>query len=170
MSLILPYKGINPEISERVFIAPNATVIGDVKIGKDSSIWFGAVLRGDVNYIRIGENTNIQDLSAVHVTGITAPTIIGNFVTIGHNAIIHGGEIGNYCLIGMGAIILDNVVMEDYSMVAAGALITPKTVIKKGMLYAGVPGKPIRPLRESELKHLEVSAQNYTHHKNDYLK
>ncbi len=170
MALILKYRDKSPKIGKNVFLAENSTVIGDVEIGNDCGIWFGAVIRGDVNYIKIGNNTNIQDLSMIHVTHDTAPTIIGDNITIGHSVVIHGGEIGDFSLIGIGSIILDNCIVEPYSIVAAGAVVTPKTVVKTKMLYAGIPAKPIRSLSENELKHLEDSAANYINYKNEYMK
>lgn len=170
MALILPYKNKTPLIGKDVFLASNATLIGDVELGDDCSVWFGAVIRGDVHYIRIGKNTNIQDLTVIHVTNGTAPTIIGSHVTIGHNVTVHGGEIGDFCLIGMGSVILDNAVIEPYSIVAAGAVVKPGTIVKSKMLYAGIPAKQIRSLSNSEILHLEESAGNYVIYKNDYLK
>ncbi len=170
MPLILPYKNIYPRVDKTVFLAENSAIIGDVELGKHCSVWFGAVIRGDVNYIRIGENTNIQDLSMIHVTSETAPTIIGSNITIGHNVVIHGGEIGDFSLIGIGSILLDNCIIEPYSIVAAGAVVTPKTVVRTRMMYAGIPAKPVRPLTPEEVIHLEKSAVNYVHYKNEYMK
>lgn len=169
MPLILAYKDKLPVIGKNVYLAPNATIIGDTTINDNSSIWFGCSIRGDSNYIKIGFNTNIQDLCIVHGTNETAPTIIGSNVTVGHNAVIHGGEIGDFCLIGIGSIILDNAVIEPYSMVAAGAVVKPKTVVKTKSLYAGIPAKAIRPLSDAELHHLEQSAKQYIDYKNQYL-
>ena len=125
MALVLPYKDKKPLIHNSVFLAENSVVIGDVEIGEDSSVWYGTVIRGDVNYIRIGKGTNIQDNSVVHVTHDTHPTIIGDYVTVGHRVILHGCKIGNYILVGMGAVVMDGVEIEDYVLVGAGALLTP---------------------------------------------
>lgn len=158
---ILSYRGITPKIHHSVFVADGVHIIGDVEIGKDSSVWFNSVIRGDVNYIRIGERTNIQDNTVIHVTNKKFPTNIGSNVTIGHNAVIHACTINDYCLIGMGAIILDDAKVGSYSLIAAGAVVTMGSVIPEGMLAAGVPAKVIRPLTEEERQSLVQSAQNY---------
>lgn len=158
---IITYQGITPKIHPSVFIAEGAHIIGDVEIGKDSSVWFNTVIRGDVHYIRIGERTNIQDNTVVHVTNKKYPTHIGSNVTIGHSAVIHACTIYDYCLIGMGAIILDDAKIGPYSLVAAGALVTMGSVIPEGVLAAGIPAKIIRPLTDDEKQTLIQSAQNY---------
>lgn len=158
---IITYKGITPKIDPTVFIADGVHIIGDVEIGKDSSVWFNTVIRGDVNFIRIGERTNIQDGTVVHVTNKKFPTHIGSNVTIGHSAVIHACTIEDYSLIGMGAIILDNATVGKYCLIAAGAVVTMGMNIPEGMLVAGVPGKVIRPLTDDEKKFLAQSAQNY---------
>ncbi len=158
---ILPYNGKLPVIGEDVFIADGVRLIGDVRIGRGSSIWYNSVLRGDINYIKIGEYTNIQDGSILHVTGDDYPVNIGNFVTVGHNANIHACTIEDFTLIGIGAIILDGAVVEKYSLVAAGSVVTPGTVIKSGFMYAGTPAKLIRNLTEKELAYFEKSAYHY---------
>ena len=158
---IITYKGIAPTIDPTVFIAEGAHIIGDVVIGKDSSVWFNVVIRGDVNFIRIGERTNIQDNTVVHVTNKKFPTHIGSNVTIGHGAIIHACTIEDYTLIGMGAVILDDATIGKYSLVAAGAVVTMGMKVPEGVLVAGVPAKVIRPLTDDERKFLEKSAQNY---------
>lgn len=158
---IITYQGITPKIHPSVFIAEGARIIGDVEIGKDSSVWFNTVIRGDVHYIRIGERTNIQDNSVIHVTNKKYPTHIGSNVTIGHNAVIHACTIYDYCLIGMGAIILDDAKIGPYSLIAAGALVTMGSVIPEGVLAAGIPAKVIRSLTEDEKHTLMQSAQNY---------
>jgi len=158
---IITYQGITPKIHPSVFIAEGAHIIGDVEIGKDSSVWFNTVIRGDVHYIRIGERTNIQDNSVVHVTNKKYPTHIGSNVTIGHNAVVHACTIYDYCLIGMGAIILDDAKIGPYSLIAAGALVTMGSVIPEGVLAAGIPAKVIRSLTEDEKHTLIQSAQNY---------
>ncbi len=158
---IITYRGITPKIDPSVFIADGVHIIGDVEIGKDCSVWFNTVIRGDVNFIRIGERTNIQDNTVVHVTNKKYPTHIGSNVTIGHSAVIHACTIGDYALIGMGAIVLDNAVVGRYCLVAAGAVVTMGMNIPEGMLVAGVPAKVVRPLTDDEKKFLAQSAQNY---------
>jgi carbonic anhydrase/acetyltransferase-like protein (isoleucine patch superfamily) len=162
------YKGITPKLDDSVFRVGSAEIIGDVEIGAKSSVWFHVVIRGDVNFIRIGERTNIQDGSVVHVTHKKHPTWIGDDVTIGHNVILHGCKIGNRCLIGMGAIIMDAVEIEDDVMVAAGALVTPGTQIPSGTLFAGSPAKYKRHLSDSEIVDLKQSAQNYLNNVKSY--
>lgn len=158
---IITYKGITPKIDPTVFIAEGVHIIGDVEIGKDSSVWFNTVIRGDVNFIRIGDRTNIQDNTVVHVTNKKYPTHIGSNVTIGHSAVIHACTIEDYALIGMGAVILDDATVGKYSLVAAGAVVTMGMKVPEGVLVAGVPGKVIRPLSDDEKRFLEQSAQNY---------
>ncbi|WP_457600159.1 gamma carbonic anhydrase family protein [Hydrogenivirga sp.] len=170
MAVIKPYKGIFPKVHPSVYLSDNVYIIGDVEIGEDSSVWFGSVVRGDVNYIRIGKRTNIQDNSVVHVTHDTHPTIIGDNVTVGHRVILHGCVLGNNILVGMGAVIMDGVEIEDYVLVGAGALVTPNKKIPSGVLVAGVPAKIIRDLREEEIRLIEESAENYVRYKNEYLK
>lgn len=158
---IITYKGITPKIHPSVFVAEGVHIIGDVEIGKDSSVWFNTVIRGDVNYIRIGARTNIQDNSVIHVTNQKFPTIIGSNVTIGHNAVIHACTISDYCLIGMGAIILDDAKVGSYSLIGAGAVVTTGMEIPDGVLVAGIPAKVIRHLTDDEKIFLAQSAQNY---------
>ncbi|MEJ7621979.1 MAG: gamma carbonic anhydrase family protein [Aquificaceae bacterium] len=169
MAIVKPYKDKYPVIHPSVFLAENSTVIGDVEIGEDSSVWYGTVIRGDVNYIRIGRGTNIQDNSVVHVTHDTHPTLIGDFVTVGHRVILHGCKIGNYVLIGMGAVVMDGVEIEDYVLVGAGALLTPNKKFPSGVLVAGFPAKVVRDLKEEEIRLIEESAKNYISYKNSYL-
>lgn len=166
---VLPYKGIYPTIADDAFIAPSADIIGDVTIGAKSGIWFGCVIRGDVNTIRIGERTNIQDGSIVHVTRKTHPTIIGSRVTIGHKALLHGCTLEDDCFIGMGAIIMDGAVVESGGMVAAGALITPNKIVKKGEIWAGNPARFFRVMTEEEQAFIAISEANYTKHAEEYL-
>ncbi len=170
MAVIKPYKGIYPKIHPTVYLSENVYVIGDVEIGEDSSVWFGSVVRGDVNYIRIGRRTNIQDNCVVHVTHDTHPTIIGDNVTVGHRVVLHGCKLGNNILVGMGAVVMDGVEVEDYVLIGAGALVTPNKKIPSGVLVAGVPAKVVRDLREEEIKLIEESAENYVRYKNEYLK
>jgi len=166
--MILPYKGIYPEIDESVFICEGSQIIGDVKLEKDVSVWFNTVVRGDVNYIRIGERTNIQDGSILHVTYKKYPLIIGSDVTIGHGVILHGCTIIDYVLIGMGAILLDNCVINSNSFIAAGTLIKQNFEVPEGTLVAGVPGKVIRNLSEEEIGKIRQSARNYLMYVKNY--
>jgi len=143
MALIKTLNGKTPQIGEGGFVAENATVIGDVVVGKECTIWYNTVIRGDVNRIQIGDRVNIQDLTMVHCTYKTAPTCIGNDVSIGHSAIIHGCELQDYTLIGMGSIVMDGVVVETGAIVAAGAVVTQNTQVKSRKIYAGTPAKEI---------------------------
>jgi carbonic anhydrase/acetyltransferase-like protein (isoleucine patch superfamily) len=158
---ILPYKNIIPKLHDSVWVADNAVVAGDIEIGEDSSVWFGVQMRGDVHEIRIGKRTNIQDNAVVHVTRNVSGTYIGDDVTVGHGAILHACTVENECLIGMGAIVLDEAVIETGAMVAAGALVPPKKVVKSGQLWGGNPAKYMRDLRPEEIEFFKVSANNY---------
>ncbi len=144
--IIKEVRGKAPKIHPSCFVAENATIIGDVEIGQNASIWYGVVIRGDVNFIRIGENSNIQDGTVIHATYQKYPTIIGNNVTIGHNAVIHACTIEDTVLVGMGAIIMDNAVVHTGAIIAAGSVVTPNTVVEPYSLYAGVPAKKIKDL------------------------
>jgi carbonic anhydrase/acetyltransferase-like protein (isoleucine patch superfamily) len=155
------FKGISPKIHPSVFLVDSAEIIGDVEIGKESSVWYNAVIRGDVNYIRIGENTNIQDGCVLHVRHEKYSLNIGSNVTVGHGAILHACTISDFCLIGMGAIVLDNAIIEPYSLIAAGALVRENMKIPSGVLVAGVPGKIVRELQPEERTMIEESASNY---------
>ncbi len=159
--IIMPYLGKYPKINETVYLCDNTVIIGDVEIEKGSSVWFGAVIRGDVNYIRIGKNTNIQDNSVLHVQHDTGPLIIGNGVTVGHNANLHGCKIGDNCLIGIGAIVLTGARVGKNCIIAAGAVVKENAVIQDGSLVAGVPGSVKRSLGESEINSIKESANNY---------
>jgi carbonic anhydrase/acetyltransferase-like protein (isoleucine patch superfamily) len=159
--MIQPFLDKTPKVHPTVFIAPSADVIGDVEIGSESSIWFNSVVRGDVHFIRIGQRTNIQDLSILHVTRKKHPLIIGDEVTAGHHVTLHGCTISNRVLIGMGAIVLDGAVIEEGSMVGAGALITEGMKVPSHSLALGVPAKIRRNLTEEEIAFLSQSAQNY---------
>jgi carbonic anhydrase/acetyltransferase-like protein (isoleucine patch superfamily) len=159
--LIRGFRGQRPQIDPAAFIADNATVIGDVAIGPRSSVWFGAVLRGDVFSIRIGADTSIQDNSVIHVTHDQYATHVGDQCTIGHSVTLHGCTVGNRCIVGMGAIILDQAVIGDDAIVGAGALVTPGTKIPPRHLAVGSPARPKRPLTDEELTWLEVSAGHY---------
>lgn len=158
----------NPKICKSSFIAPSADIIGDVEIGSETGVWFNCVIRGDVAFVRIGNRTNIQDGTVIHVTRSGHPTIIGNGVTVGHNATLHACNLQDSCFVGMGAIIMDDVVIESGAMVAAGALVTPNKVIKSGQIWAGNPAKYFRDLTESEIKHIKTSENNYVKHVEEY--
>lgn len=159
--MIDSFQGNIPKFPSSVFIAPSADVIGDVEIGAFSSIWFGSVVRGDVHYIRIGERTNIQDLSMLHVTRKTHPLVIGNDVTVGHSVTLHGCTIHDRVLIGMGAIVLDGVVVSKGSIIGAGSIVTEGTEIPSGVLAFGAPARVKRDLKEEERAFLEASARHY---------
>jgi len=160
-ALILPYRGTVPVIAASAFVAPTAVVIGDVVIGDDTGIWFQCVLRGDVHEIRIGARTNIQDGTIVHTTRNRAGTYIGDGVTVGHAAVLHACTIETDSFVGMGAVLLDEVVVEQGAMVAAGAVVTPGKRVKAGELWAGNPARLLRPLSEAERAFFAVSADNY---------
>lgn len=161
MALIKALKGITPKIADEVFLAENATIIGDVEIGTGSSVWYSAVLRGDVHSIRIGERTNIQDLAMVHCTYEYSPTVIGDDVTVGHGAVVHGCEVKDRCLIGMNAVVLDKAVVGPDVVVAAGAVVLEGMVLEPGHLYGGIPAKKLKPLSEAQLEGLKKSANAY---------
>ncbi|RME75399.1 MAG: gamma carbonic anhydrase family protein [Planctomycetota bacterium] len=150
-----------PRIHPTAYIAPSADVIGDVKIGKYSSLWFHTLARGDVHFIRIGNYTNIQDGTMIHVTQKTAPAILGNYITVGHSAVIHGCTIHDYCLIGMGAIILDGAEIGPYTLVAAGSLVPPGFKTEGGVVIMGHPAKIKGPIGEKEKKMIQVGWQHY---------
>lgn len=166
----LSFKGITPQVDPSAWMAPNCTIIGDTHIGAHSSIWFGAVLRGDVHHIRVGEYTNIQDNAVIHVTTNKFPTLIGNRVTIGHSAVVHAATLEDECLIGMHSTVLDGAVIQSRSMVAAGALVSPGKVVESGWLWAGVPARPVRKLTEDELAYLAWSATHYAKLSDAYRK
>lgn len=162
MALIKSVRGFSPEIAEDVFLADNATVVGDVKIGKGCSLWFNAVIRGDVNSIRIGEHTNIQDGSVLHTLYEKSTITIGDHVSIGHNVTIHGADIKNGALVGMGATVMDYAVVGEGAIVAAGALVLSKTIIGDGELWGGVPAKFIKKVDPEQSKELNQKiANNY---------
>ena len=166
---MLPFQSVDPSINDTAFIADNATVIGDVEIGEDSSVWFGSVIRGDVNHIRIGDRTNIQDLTVIHVTTSTHPTILENEITVGHRVVLHGCYVESGCLIGIGAVLLDGVRIGRSSLVAAGSLVTPGTDIPPGSLVMGSPARVKRDLTTYELAYLDRSWRSYVDLKNKYL-
>jgi carbonic anhydrase/acetyltransferase-like protein (isoleucine patch superfamily) len=159
--LIRGFAGKRPAIDPTAFVADTAVVIGDVAIGPRSSIWFGAVLRGDVHHIKVGEATSIQDNSVLHVTHGQHPTIVGNRVTVGHGVTLHGCVIGDACIIGMGSIVLDEAEVGANCIIGAGALVTPGTKIPAGHLAIGTPARVKRPLTEDELQWMTVSADHY---------
>ncbi|MCH2546467.1 MAG: gamma carbonic anhydrase family protein [Alphaproteobacteria bacterium] len=168
--LILPYKGKSPKIAPSAFIAPGAVIIGDVEIGEDTNIWFGCVIRGDINSIRIGNNTNVQDGTVVHVTHEVAPTYIGSNVTIGHKAIIHGCTLEDGSFVGMGATVMDKAIIKSEGMLAAGALLTPGKQVRGGELWAGSPAKFFRDLTREETQYIYVSAQHYVDLGQNYIR
>jgi carbonic anhydrase/acetyltransferase-like protein (isoleucine patch superfamily) len=161
MPLILPVKDKSPTWGEDCFIAENATIVGDVVMGSNCSVWFNAVIRGDVHYIRIGDNTNIQDGAVIHATYLRAPTNIGSNVSIGHNALVHGCTLHDHTLVGMGAIVMDHAVVNQFVIIAAGAVVLENTVCESGFLYAGVPAKKIKPLTDEQLAMLKQLPKNY---------
>lgn len=158
---LYPYQQLYPKIDDTVFVAPGVKIIGDVEIGLNSSVWYNTVIRGDVHYVKIGEYTNIQDCSMLHVTNGKYPLNIGNRVTIGHSVKLHGCRLADHTFIGIGAIVLDGAVVEHHSMVAAGAVIRPGFVVPTGKLVGGVPAKVIRDLTDNELLEIENSAVRY---------
>ncbi|MEW6732795.1 MAG: gamma carbonic anhydrase family protein [Acidobacteriota bacterium] len=169
MANILPYQGKLPKIDVSVFVAPTAVIIGDVEIGAHSSVWFNTVIRGDVYYIRIGSNTNIQDCSVIHVTTDTYPTIIGDAVTMGHGVILHGCTVKDGALIGMGAIVLDGAEVGEQSLIAAGTMVPMGMKIPPRSLVAGVPAKVKRELTPDDLHRMQINWQHYVELKDEYL-
>jgi len=159
--MIHRFRGITPRIHPGAFVVPSAEIIGDVVIEDECSVWYNSVIRGDVNYIRIGKGTNIQDGCILHVRHEKYPLQVGANITVGHGAILHACTISDFCLIGMGAIILDDAHVESYSLIAAGALIREHTKVPSGVLVAGVPGKIVRELTAAERTMIEESAANY---------
>ncbi|MFK7834352.1 MAG: gamma carbonic anhydrase family protein [Winogradskyella sp.] len=162
MPVIKPVKGKHPQIPEDCYVAENATIVGDVIIGKQCSVWFNAVIRGDVHFIKIGDKVNIQDGAVIHATYQKSPTTIGNNVSIGHNAIVHGCTIKDNVLIGMGSIIMDDCVIESNSIIAAGAVVTKNTLVKSGSIYAGVPAKKVKDISKELISgEIDRIADNY---------
>jgi carbonic anhydrase/acetyltransferase-like protein (isoleucine patch superfamily) len=172
---VTSYLNTTPQLGEGLYLHPSAQVIGDVTVGKDCSIWCNTVLRGDVNRIVIGNCTNVQDFAMGHVSHKNdkkpngSPLIIGDYVTIGHQAMLHGCTIGNEVLIGMAAIIMDDVVVQDQVMVGAGSLVSPGKVLESGHLYVGRPAVKVRALTPEEIAYLKYSAEHYVRVKNNYL-
>lgn len=169
-SNILPYKGILPKIDPGAFIAPTASVIGDVEIGAETNVWFGCLVRGDMNVIRIGRRVNIQDLTVVHVDSRKYGTFIGDDVTIGHSAVIHACTLADRCFIGMQACIMDGAVVETGAMVAAGALVTPGKTVGAGQLWAGSPAKYLRDCQDQENEMIARVPPEYWEMAQAYLK
>jgi carbonic anhydrase/acetyltransferase-like protein (isoleucine patch superfamily) len=173
--MIRPFQGVLPQLGERVYVDESAQLIGDVVLGDDASVWPLAVIRGDVNRIRIGARSNVQDNSCLHVThdGPYSPggvdLQIGDDVTIGHGVILHACRIGNRCLIGMGSIVMDRVTVEDDVLIAAGSVVSPGKTLKGGWLYRGSPAQPARELTVEEIQSLKYSAEHYVRVKNKYL-
>lgn len=165
MALIHSIRGLSPELPTSCFLAENSTIVGDVKMGENCSIWYNAVVRGDVNSIEIGDETNIQDGAVIHCTYQKAATKIGNRVSIGHKAIVHGCTIHDDVLIGMGAIVMDHAVVESGSIVAAGAIVTAGTKVEVNSIYAGIPAKKIKPVSEENSEMIKRTAKNYTLYK-----
>jgi len=173
--MIRPFQGVLPRLGERVYVDESAQLIGDVVLGDDASVWPLAVIRGDVNRIRIGARSNVQDNSCLHVThdGPYSPggvdLQIGDDVTIGHGVILHACRIGHRCLIGMGSIVMDRVTVEDDVLIAAGSVVSPGKTLKSGWLYRGSPAQPARELTPEEIQSLKYSAEHYVRVKNKYL-
>ena len=167
--MIRPFKNIHPKVHESAFVADDAIVIGDVEIGEDASVWFGSVIRGDVNFIRIGARTNIQDMTMIHVSSKTHSTVLEEEITVGHNVTLHGCYVERGCLIGIGAILLDGVRVGRNSLVAAGSLLTPGTQIPPNSMVMGSPAKVKRELTVDELAYLDKSWRKYVELKKHYI-
>ncbi len=162
MPVILPVEGVYPEFGDNCYIAPNATIVGDVIMGNDCSVWFNAVIRGDVNSIRMGEKVNVQDGAVIHCTFKRTKAIIGNYVSIGHNAIVHGCTVHDNVLIGMGAIVMDNAVIHSNTIIAAGAVVLEGFICEEGSIYAGVPAKKIKNIDPQQIQgEINRIANNY---------
>lgn len=161
MALIRSVRGKTPVFGNNCFVVENATVVGEVTMGDNCSVWFNAVVRGDVNSIQIGNNTNIQDGAIIHCTYQTAKTVIGNNVSIAHNAIVHGCTVHDNVLIGMGAIVMDNVVVNSGSIIAAGAVVLENTIVEPNSIYGGTPAKKIKDVGENHKEVFERTAKNY---------
>lgn len=168
--MIYEFQGKKPLIDPTAFIAPSADIIGDVQIGKNSSVWFQCMIRGDVNYIRIGDNVNIQDMSLIHVARNVYPVNIGNNVSLGHRVTLHGCTLKDNSFVGMCATLMDDVELGEYSFVAAGALVTPGKKIPPGVLVMGSPAKIVRDINEKEREIITRTAENYKKYKENYIK
>lgn len=167
--IIKELKGIKPQFGKDCFFAENAVIVGEVAMGNQCSIWYNAVIRGDVHYIKMGNKVNVQDGAVIHATYKTSPTNIGNNVSIGHNAIVHGCTIHDNVLIGMGAIIMDDCIVESNSIIAAGAVVTKNTIVKSGSIYAGTPAKKLKDISEELISgEIERIANNYVKYANWY--
>ncbi len=166
--MIHPFLKATPKINKTAFVVRSAEIIGDVTIGEECSVWFNSTIRGDVNFIVIGNRTNVQDNVCIHVTNQTAPTIIGDDVTIGHGAVIHGCTIKSRVLVGINSTILDNAVIQNDVMIGAGSLVPPGKVLESGFLYFGSPVKKVRKLTEEEVEFLKKSANNYIRYSRAY--
>jgi carbonic anhydrase/acetyltransferase-like protein (isoleucine patch superfamily) len=169
LNALIAYREHKPDVHSTVFIAEGARIIGDVRIGSESSVWFNTIVRGDVNFIRIGSRTNIQDNSVLHVTSETAPLAIGSDVTVGHSVVLHGCTIEDGCLIGMGAVILDGAHIGSGSLIAAGSVVLEGGEIPTGSLAAGIPAKVKRALTEEEKGAIKKSAMNYVGYSRNYI-
>jgi len=159
--VLYAYQGTTPRVDASAYVQQSAHIIGDVVIGAQSSVWFNVVIRADVHHVRIGARTNIQDNSTIHVTAGRWPTLVGDDVTVAHGVIVHGCQIGDRCLIGMGAIVMDGAEVADECLIGAGTLVTPGTKVPARQLVLGSPGKIVRGLRPDEIEHLHASARNY---------
>ena len=166
--MIYEFLGRSPRFDESVFVAPSADIIGDVTVGTDSSIWFNVTIRGDVNYISIGDRSNVQDNVCIHVMNQTGPTVIGNEVTVGHGAIIHGCTVNDRVLVGMNVTILDEAVIESDVIIAAGSLVPPGKTLESGYMYMGSPAKATRKLTEEELASIPKYSENYVRYSRAY--
>ncbi|MFN1835058.1 gamma carbonic anhydrase family protein [Balneola sp. MJW-20] len=166
--MIYEFLGRSPQFNESVFVAPSADIIGDVTIGDDSSVWFNVTIRGDVNFIKIGDRSNIQDNVCIHVMNQTGPTIIGNEVTVGHGAIIHGCTVNDRVLVGMNVTILDEAVVESDVIIAAGSLVAPGKTLESGYMYMGSPAKATRKLTDDELASIPKYSENYVKYSRAY--
>jgi carbonic anhydrase/acetyltransferase-like protein (isoleucine patch superfamily) len=166
--VLIKYKSKSPEIHKSVYLAEGTYIIGDVKIDEDSSVWFASVIRGDVAPVSIGKGTNIQDGAVIHTSRYNGPTHIGDYVTIGHSAVVHACTLHNYAFVGMKALVMDKAIIEEFGFVAAGAVISPGKIVKSRELWAGVPAKYIRDLTAEEVEKIKESATNYIVLAKDY--
>ncbi len=167
--MILPYKDKRPKIGNNVYLAPNCVIVGDVEVGDFSSIWFGAVLRGDVEKITVGCYTNIQDNAVLHGTKGKYDVVVGDYVTIGHGAIVHAAHISSHVIVGMGAIILDGAEVGEYCIIGAGAVVPPGMKVEPGSLVLGVPGKVVRHITDLERQMIDNNWKNYLEYAKDYM-
>lgn len=161
MAHVIPHRGVRPEIAPDAFVAPNAAVIGDVAVGPRASVWYGCTVRGDVNYVRIGEGTNVQDNTVIHVDHARFPTVIGKWALIGHACVIHACTLEDESFVGMSSTVMDDVVVETHAMLAAGSLVTPGCRVPAGQLWAGRPAKYMRDLTDEEIADIRVASERY---------